>query len=140
MRFLFTCVAVGVLVAGCSSPPHRHFDSQASFPAASTLSPEKESDARPEEVPGDNPWIGLNLPTVLELVGAHDLQIAFARERLAELKAKEDQAKYRFFPSLLPGASFQRLDGHYQETRGDFLDSSSGRAHRAEPSRAGREG
>ncbi len=113
---------VGLVLAGCAIPTSRRFNLNESFPASHAVTPESNDQARPPAVMQEHSWITVDLPAVLELAGAHDLEIAYARQRIMELKASEDAARYRFFPTLLPGASFQHLHGSYMETEGNFLD------------------
>lgn len=87
---------------------------------ASVLSPqeterEEEADA-PEQV--------LDLATVLELAGASNLQIAFARERLSESRARLDAANVLWLPELWAGIGYNKHEGRLQETQGRILEVS----------------
>jgi len=64
----------------------------------------------------------IDLPAALQLAGAQNLDVRLARERLAEARAKSDQATLRFFPWLHVGVSYRRHDGRIQDTAGEILD------------------
>ncbi len=53
----------------------------------------------------------VDLPTVLRLAGAQNLEIQMARERLREAEAQRSSALERFFPWIAPGVSYHRRDG-----------------------------
>ena len=53
----------------------------------------------------------IDLPTVLRLVGARNLDIQIARERLNEAQANRQSAVAQFFPWVAPGFSYHRRDG-----------------------------
>jgi len=53
----------------------------------------------------------IDLPTVLRLAGAQNLDIQIAGERLKEAEAKRSSALEQFFPWLAPGVSYHRRDG-----------------------------
>ena len=53
----------------------------------------------------------VDLPTVLHLAGAQNLEIQMARERLREAEAQRSSALERFFPWIAPGVSYHRRDG-----------------------------
>jgi outer membrane protein TolC len=53
----------------------------------------------------------IDLPTVLRLAGAQNLDIQIARERLKEAEANRSSALEQFFPWLAPGVSYHRRDG-----------------------------
>ena len=56
----------------------------------------------------------IDLPTVLRLAGAQNLDVQIARERLNEAQAGRETALEQFIPSLTPGISFHRRDGMAQ--------------------------
>src|SRR3989449_2531868 len=60
----------------------------------------------------------INLPTVLRLAGARNIDIQLAREKLAEAYAAEESAMERFFPWLAPGVTYRRHDNLIQNTEG----------------------
>lgn len=64
----------------------------------------------------------IDLPTALRLVGAQNLDIQLARERLAEAQALHDSALLQFFPWVSAGISYRRHDGNTQSTEGDIVD------------------
>ena len=53
----------------------------------------------------------IDLPTVLRLAGARNLDIQIAREQLNEAKANHDSAVEQFFPWVSPGITYHRRDG-----------------------------
>jgi outer membrane protein TolC len=53
----------------------------------------------------------IDLPTVLRLVGARNLDIQIARERQTEAQANQHSAVEQFFPWVAPGFSYHRRDG-----------------------------
>lgn len=66
----------------------------------------------------------IDLPTVLRLAGARNLDVQIARERLAEAKAQHDQARRQFFPWVSPGIGYRRHDGQLQAVEGRVFDAS----------------
>jgi outer membrane protein TolC len=53
----------------------------------------------------------IDLPTVLRLAGAQNLDVQIARERLKEAEADRLSSRERFFPWIAPGISYHRRDG-----------------------------
>ncbi len=68
--------------------------------------------------------VPIDLPTVLRLTSARNLDIQIARARLAEAEAGQEAALYRFFPWLSPGAAYGRHEGNLQQSSGVILDVS----------------
>lgn len=66
----------------------------------------------------------IDLPTALRLAGAQNLDVAIARERLAEARAAQERAREQFFPWLSPGATYRRHDGKIQRVEGVIIDAS----------------
>ncbi|MBI2924358.1 MAG: TolC family protein [Verrucomicrobia bacterium] len=64
----------------------------------------------------------IDLPTALRLAGAQNLDVALARERLAEARAQHESTRLQFFPWLSPGIIYRRHDGNTQSTEGDIVD------------------
>jgi len=56
----------------------------------------------------------IDLPTVLRLAGARNLDVQIARERLNEAEANSQTALELFIPSLTPGITYHRRDGMAQ--------------------------
>ncbi|HTI69909.1 MAG TPA: TolC family protein [Candidatus Limnocylindria bacterium] len=56
----------------------------------------------------------IDLPTVLRLAGAQNLDVQIARERLNEANANRSSAIAQFFPWLSPGIAYHRRDGMAQ--------------------------
>jgi len=63
----------------------------------------------------------IDLPTVLRLARAQNLDIQMAREKLAEARADNQSATLKFFPWLTAGIAYRRHDGQIQSTEGDIL-------------------
>jgi outer membrane protein TolC len=66
----------------------------------------------------------IDLPTVLRLANAQNLDVKIARERLNEAKANHDSAVEQFFPWIAPGAAYRRHEGEIQAVDGTMLDAS----------------
>ena len=63
----------------------------------------------------------IDLPTVLRLANAQNLDVQMAREKLAEARADNESATLKFFPWLTAGIAYRRHDGQIQSTEGDIL-------------------
>ena len=63
----------------------------------------------------------IDLPTVLRLAHAQNLDVQMAREKLAEARADNESATLKFFPWLTAGIAYRRHDGQIQSTEGDIL-------------------
>ena len=68
------------------------------------------ADAQPTNAAGNT----IDLPTVLRLAGARNLDVQIARERLNEAQAGRETALEQFVPSLTPGIAYHRRDGMAQ--------------------------
>jgi len=66
----------------------------------------------------------IDLPTVLKLAGAQNLDVQLAREELNEAKAKHESARQRFFPWIMPGLAYRRHDGQIQDVSGNLFTAS----------------
>ncbi len=66
----------------------------------------------------------IDLPTVLQLAGAQNIDVQIARERLAEARANRDIATEQFFPWIAPGVGYRRHDGQLQDITGTVFDAS----------------
>ena len=64
----------------------------------------------------------IDLPTVLRLAGAQNLDIQIAREKLAEAQALNQSATLQFFPWVSAGISYRRHDNLIQDTTGTILE------------------
>jgi outer membrane protein TolC len=64
----------------------------------------------------------VDLPTVLRLANAQNLDIQIAREKLNEAKANHTSAVSQFFPWLSPGISYRRHDNLIQAVNGEFIN------------------
>ena len=64
----------------------------------------------------------INLPTVLRLAEARNLDIQIAREKLAEARAAHESSILQFLPSIAPGISYRRHDNLIQDVAGNIID------------------
>jgi outer membrane protein TolC len=71
---------------------------------------------------GTNGAYTLDLPTVLRLANAQNLDVQIARERLAEARAHYESATMQFLPWLAPGISFRRHENFIQDVAGNIID------------------
>ena len=65
----------------------------------------------------------IDLPTVLRLAHAQNLDIKLAQESLNEAKANRDSATWAFFPWISPGAAYRRHEGRIQAVDGTMFDT-----------------
>lgn len=70
----------------------------------------------------NQPAYSIDLPTALRLAGAQNLDVALARERLAEARAQHESTQLQFFPWLSPGIIYRRHDNLIQDTTGNILE------------------
>jgi outer membrane protein TolC len=80
-----------------------------------------QSTHSPEPAPGKQ-VIPVDLPAVLRLAHAQNLDIQIARTRLAEAQAAHEAAVYRFFPWIAPGITYGRHEGRLQQSSGVISD------------------
>src|SRR3954464_487462 len=64
----------------------------------------------------------IDLPTVLRLAGAQNLDIEIARQRLVEARANHGSAVASFFPWLSPGITYKRHDNNIQDVAGNVIE------------------
>jgi len=64
----------------------------------------------------------IDLPTVLRLAGAQNLDIQIARQRLAEARANHESALWQFLPWIGPGVSYRSHDNLIQDVGGQIID------------------
>jgi outer membrane protein TolC len=65
----------------------------------------------------------VDLPTVLRLANARNLDVQIAQERLKEAKANHESAVELFFPWISPGAVYRRHENRIQDVVGNILDA-----------------
>jgi outer membrane protein TolC len=63
----------------------------------------------------------IDLPTVLRLAGAQNLDVQIARQRLAEAEAIDSSATLQFFPWLSPALSYRGHGGNTQDVSGNIV-------------------
>lgn len=66
--------------------------------------------------------VEIDLPTVLRLAGAQNLDVRIAQEKLAEARANNDGALLQFFPWVSGGVTYQRHDDLIQDTAGNISE------------------
>lgn len=64
----------------------------------------------------------VDLPTVLRLANAQNLDVQVAREKLKEAQAMQENARFQFFPVLSPGFTFRRHDDLIQAVDGKMQE------------------
>lgn len=64
----------------------------------------------------------INLPTVLKLAGAQNLDVRLAAEKLNEARAVEEAALLQFFPWVTVGAGYRAHNGRIQNVEGEVFD------------------
>lgn len=65
----------------------------------------------------------IDLPTVLRLAGARNLDVQFAAEKLKEARAVEQGTLWSFFPWIAPGLGYRAHDGRIQDVAGSIFDA-----------------
>lgn len=65
----------------------------------------------------------IDLPTVLRLANAQNLDVQIAREKLKEAKAARDSAMLQFFPWLSPGFTYRGHDNFIQTVNGQIIQA-----------------
>ncbi|EEF57521.1 TolC family protein [Pedosphaera parvula] len=64
----------------------------------------------------------VDLPTVLRLASAQNLDVQIAREKLTQARASYNGAVMQFLPWLSPGVSFRRHDNFIQDVAGNIIE------------------
>src|SRR5436190_2204599 len=64
----------------------------------------------------------IDLPTVLRLAGAQNLEIQLASEKVNEARAVEEGTLWAFFPWVVPGVGYRAHDGRIQSVEGNVFD------------------
>jgi len=64
----------------------------------------------------------IDLPTVLRLAGAQNLDVQIARQRLAEAAAADTSATFQFLPWLSPALGYRGHGGNTQDVAGNIVD------------------
>jgi outer membrane protein TolC len=65
----------------------------------------------------------IDLPTVLRLAGAQNLDVQIARQRLAEAAAADTSATLQFLPWLSPGLGYRGHGGNTQDVVGNIVEA-----------------
>lgn len=64
----------------------------------------------------------IDLPTVLRLANARNIDVQIAQQELAQAKAAYDGAVIQFLPWLAPGITFRKHDNLLQDVAGNIID------------------
>lgn len=134
-RLVSRGVALALVFAGYSSgafgqaipgsriaiPPPRHGDQ---FPVPLPVAAEEKPAVDPLKLYSGQVVQPIDLPTTLRLAGARDLDIAIARQRIAESVADLSAARALWLPSLFVGPTWTRLDGQVQTIAGPLITTS----------------
>ncbi|MEW6160299.1 MAG: TolC family protein [Verrucomicrobiota bacterium] len=64
----------------------------------------------------------IDLATALKLAGAQNIDVAIAREKLAEAKANYESTLWQFFPWISPGFAYRAHEGRIQNVEGRIID------------------
>ena len=64
----------------------------------------------------------IDLPTVLRLAHARNLDIQIAKERLAEAQANQEVAIWQALPWVAPGVGYRNHQGLIQDVNGNIID------------------
>ncbi|MEX1230474.1 MAG: TolC family protein [Planctomycetaceae bacterium] len=104
---------------------HRDEQDGSSPPLTKLVSAEGEVEEGAADLSATDPStdsLPIDLPTVLKLAGANNLQIAFAAERVQQTLAQSDAADVLWIPSLRAGLNYNNHSGQIQDTRGDVIN------------------
>ncbi len=102
-------------------PPPRHGEE---FPAPLPAAAEEKPAGDPLKLYSGQVIQPIDLPSTLRLAGARDLDIAIARQRIAEAAADLSAARALWLPSLFVGPTWTRLDGNVQTIQGPVITTS----------------
>ncbi len=78
--------------------------------------------AETSQAPTATNSLPIDLPTVLRLAGAQNLDVQIARQRLAEAQANRETAIWQFIPAIRPGVSYAQHDHLIQSVEGKMLE------------------
>ena len=65
----------------------------------------------------------VDLPAVLRLAGAQNLEVQIARERVNQAEAAEEGARMQYFPWLSPGVGYRRHQDRIQDVAGNIINA-----------------
>lgn len=74
---------------------------------------------------GNEPFL-VDLPTVLRLADADNLQVGIARLQINQALARQQRAEALWLPSIRAGANYNRHDGAIQDVVGNQFDTNRG--------------
>lgn len=64
----------------------------------------------------------IDLPTVLRLAGAQNIDVQIAAEKLKEARANESATLWQFLPWVSPGIGYKAHNGKIQDVQGHIID------------------
>jgi outer membrane protein TolC len=88
--------------------------------AAENPAPINSSEAG--EKPAAEAPFAIDLPMVLRLAGAENLDVQIAREQVKEAKAAHEQARLQYFPWFAPGMGYRGHNGNLQDVEGNVFE------------------
>lgn len=65
----------------------------------------------------------IDLPTALQLAGAQNIDVAIAREKLAQAEAEQLSARLKFLPWIVAGGSWNRHTNEIQNVEGEVIEA-----------------
>ena len=65
----------------------------------------------------------IDLPTVLKLAGANNIDLALIKEALVQAEAQNDAATLGFFPAVSGGVGYTKHNGAIQDVSGNVIDA-----------------
>ncbi len=64
----------------------------------------------------------IDLPTVLRLAGAQNIDVQIANEKIKEARANEAATLWQFFPWVAPGVGYKAHNGKIQDVQGNIIN------------------
>jgi outer membrane protein TolC len=121
----FTCAAALLaaifLWGGCAAPEHAPTSRPSVSPA--TQPGNSVSLTGSEMPPMYRELLAIDLPTVLRVAGADNLDIRQARERYEAAKGRYESSVEAIFPVIAPGIAYQHLEGVNQNANGTLANA-----------------
>lgn len=116
-------LAVAALLAsGCFTPPDLPPPEPVDLAPAEVDAGRARVDLDPQSAgPMYRELVAVDLPTVVRVAAAQNLEVQGARERVAAQKARLQSATGWLFPTLSPALLYERVDGTVRATEGNLV-------------------